>query len=299
MFRQSLASTLILLAVFAFAPYQADNAFGADPADKNEYTIKLKKPGKGETIRYVEKETTTTKMTITGAQAKESDEVEKRDIRYTKSILDRPDGEKRPTKFLLTYAKYSVTKDGKAAETNDLVGKAVTAEKTDGIFKFQCAQKLTDADVEILNRKFNKPATFDNDDLVAKKAVKIGEEWVIDKAVIVKSFTEDVGWELDVNRSSATGRLMKAYKNEGRQFGVMEIKMILGIKEGPTKDGGAIEKDARFEVALTLDACIDGTLHSTAMKNKLRLLIKFKGPNGSVAIDSKGDQEESETEVAK
>ena len=73
----------------------------------------------------------------------------------------------------------------------------------------------------------------------------------------------------DAQNSTIGGKLLKAYKKDGAQFGVIELTITLLVTEIDLGGNFAKTKDgSKAVVKLTIDTCIDGTVHSEESKRE-------------------------------
>jgi hypothetical protein len=120
----------------------------------------------------------------------------------------------------------------------------------------------------------------------------------------VKALGEDVSANLDAAKTVATGKLLRAYKKEGHQFGEMEVRTILplkffgaGGKKLPVEDG------AKMIIEIKLDGCIDASLHqgkaAMDMKMDLVALIDQGGNKFKLTFKANAKADQAEKEVPK
>jgi hypothetical protein len=246
-----------------------DQKASAAPADKDttSYEIKIRKDSKGDKVLIVKDENTVEKMMFKDPDGKIlQDKTEKRDesLKFVEETLER-EGTKRATRLRRTYEKAQVTKDG-TTTTLPYEGKTVLIEKKDMKYTFtiEGGKELTGEDASHLAKEFNKPeSALDLETIfLPKKAVAVGETWKIDAEALAKDFTGGEKMALDTAKSTATGKLIKAYKKDAKTFGVIEVKLdfpILSIGDGAQKIG--FKDGARASMTMNMDVCIDGTSH--------------------------------------
>jgi hypothetical protein len=120
------------------------------------------------------------------------------------------------------------------------------------------------------------------------KPVKPGESWKINAADMIKTIGES-GPTFDKDKLTATGTLVKAYKKDGKQFGVIEFNL-----ETPVTGFGAKNplklSEGKMTLKLVGDGCIDGSTATGKATTKMSL-----GFSGSVMnIDVKAAIESTE-----
>ena len=122
-------------------------------------------------------------------------------------------------------------KDGSSVFSID--GKELSAEEAGELAKNFDAKKPTDEDMDKM--------------LLPTELVAVGQAWKIDAKEMVKLFGEEekVAKMLDASKAKGSGKLVKAYKKDGHQFGSIEYKIEVPLKalEGvhPCREGSMIE----------------------------------------------------------
>jgi hypothetical protein len=231
------------------------------------YTIKIKKGAQGESalVKKEQKSTQQVKITDNNQQVlKEQDEKKSGVLIYRETIVERKPGQ-RPTRLKRQYEKATLTKDGETT-TLPYQGKTVLIEQKDGkyTFRIEGGVELTGADAKELNDEFNKKKGLDEavleKILLPGKAVKVGESWKVDPNVIAKGMEAEGNLELIPEKTTVTGTLKKAYKKDGRQYGVIVFKLDLAPKafagEGQKI---TVQPGAKMLMEIIMDTCIDGT----------------------------------------
>jgi hypothetical protein len=256
--------------VFASLLAVAQAAPAPDPI-----TIKFKSNNEGETV--VVSSTITEKHT-----AKYSDGKMMLDLaedtttvqEYKETVLKR-DGMKPATKLEREYTQ-GHKKDNKKDTTTDfeLNGKTVVIDKKDDAyqFAFKNGKEVTAPALEALTRDFTgRQDNFAELQglLAPKKGVQLGDEWKLDIAELEKEFDKDDHAVLDQTKTTGTGKLLKVYTKDGKQFGEMHFKIDATIKStGLEASAVKFPKGAKCVIDITLDVCIDGTAAVGTMKTK-------------------------------
>lgn len=267
-------------------------------ADDEAYEIKVKKEAKGDKGKVTKAEDGNTTATIElGGQEKVTKQKTGTKYAYTEEILERPDGAKKPTKLKRAYETAQKTKEGKK-ETLPYQGKTVLIEKKGDTFVFSVdGERMSKDDAEDLDKEFNKKDGddgLDNEDFLPKKAVKVNEPWKIDVAKLAKSFGNEAPFELDADNSKASGKILKAYKRDGKQFGVIEVSIDFTPTEFKTEgDAIPLKKGSKLGLVITIDTCIDGTVNDGDVKMAIVIHIEGEIPNGTIKIV--GDSKVTET----
>ena len=101
------------------------------------------------------------------------------------------------------------------------------------------------------------------------KAVRVNDNHDVDPKVLLKVFASlsDAGIKIDATKAKGSWKLTRAYKKEGRQFGVIELHVELPLREMPSTpqaDPKAAEKlvmrpGAKMTLHGVIDGCTDGS----------------------------------------
>jgi hypothetical protein len=283
MIRAFLASFLALGFV-AVAP-----AFAADDA----YTIKLYKAKKGDKTENEKTEDGKNNISITvmGMNMKQEVASGKKEI-YTEEILEKKDGDRKATKLARTYA--SAEKSEKDETTKfAYAGETVLIEKKGDKYEFSVKGKaLKEDEAPDLYKSFNKAEDEpQSEDFLSKDPVKVGETWKLpaDKSEKIFKTLGDEKMKLDAKKSNISGKLLKAYKKEGAQFGTLEITIEVFVTEIDL--GGEFAKTkagSKMTIKATIDTCIDGTVNFEDGKMEVNVDLTADLPNdGSFSITGK------------
>ena len=280
MIRALLASSLAV-SLLGGAP-----AFAADET----YTIKLYKSKKGDKSENEKTDEAKNKIAISimGMNNKQDTDTGKKEI-FVEEILEKKDGDKRPTKLTRTYSASEKTEKGETTKA-PYAGETVLIEKKGDKYEFSVKGKaLPEDDAPDLHKSFNKAEDEpQNEDFLPKDAVKVGATWKVaaDKTEkMFKAFGEDK-MKLDAKKSSVGGKLVKVYKKDGAQFGTLEITIDvfvtaidLGGQFADTKPG------SKMTVKAIIDTCIDGTVNFEDSKLDVKVDLTADLPNdGSFTI---------------
>jgi len=296
-FRLTLALPLLLLPLTAQA--------------QETYTIKLKQGGIGSTthVQKTEVITSTIKFADNKGNALK-DEIKKEDKTwvYDETILERPDLKKKATGLRRAYEKAAV-KTGDDATVLAYQGKTVLIEKKDGKYRFRYENggEITRQEAEHLDKEFNK----DSNDLdlealmLPPKAVAVNEAWTISIAQLLKASELERKMAVDTDKSSASGKLVKAYKKDGRQFGELVFTLALAVKSIRTEQDEMIcQPGTVMNLEMKLSGCIDGSVNEGVAQakmlfNGLVLFPSADNPEARITISIQGTSEETIREVPK
>lgn len=176
-----------------------------------------------------------------------------REVVYTEEVLAPGTGGERPTKSVRVYEKFEVVGDPDVPAPP--LNAPITISTTGDKYTFACEKPLG-AFAKKLDDEFNRPNEPTTKDFLPGKPVKPGDSWTIDPAKFVKSLAEEK-LNIDAEKAAVSGKLLKVYEKDGKTFGVIEMALVLPLKD-LGKDGPPLKRGA-FTAKATADVCIDGT----------------------------------------
>lgn len=271
---------LPLLALLGLIPFLANAA--------DTYEIKIKKSAKGDVMNVTSQETGVEKTIVAkdGMVLKEDGKSKKTSVAYVEEILEKPAG-KKPTSMTRVYSKAETVINGKNVE-HGFVGKKVTITSKGGKYEVLVDGKApTGADAEFFNKEFANKNDKEDDELnemLPKKAVAVGDKWDINPKKIVEGFLEGAkgGVAIDEKGVKSFGTLSKAYKKDGKQFGVIEVTVIIPLTAIKSPGGDiAFKGETKLEMKTVMDVCIDGT----SSEGNASMGFKMKGDASLMGID--------------
>ncbi len=242
-------------------------ALAASGRAEDGYTIKLKHGpdvGKTITIKNTETRSVTSKVTDSDGNVldKGTKHTQTEDEVYTETVLAK--GDKYATRYKRAYEKATRTRDGKT-EARSFQGRTLVFEEKGGKFTVTAEgdKPIDKEDLDELTHKAeeNKNDMATGDVFLPEKPVKVDGTWKVDGKDLVKALAAN--GELDPQRSSAEGKLVKVYQKkvypdqDGRRFGTLELTLKLAPAKAPP--GVTFDKPPVVETKLTLDAAIDGS----------------------------------------
>lgn len=289
----------------AAAPVRVDDA----------YEIKIKKSGKGAITQQQKENHEESHVKIEGPDGKAL--TDKNDSKttieeYKETLLEKVKG-KRATKIRREYTR-AVIKSGEEEKPLAYDGKTLLIEKKDGKYHFtiEGGEELKGKDAETLSRSFNKPVGDDGEGsevekaILPKKPVAVNGTWKIDAEDLSKALTKDTNQPFPVDKSKASGqgKLLRAYKKNGRQYGVFDINVTLPLKgDFPLgKDQKApIQPGSKMTLHAKVDGCIDGTSSDTVSETTMNidLVALISTPGGQelkmiLKVSQKGKDSEKD-----
>lgn len=145
---------------------------------------------------------------------------------------------------------------------------------------------LAGDDVKFLREEFNEEDTKSNpagfeELFLPKNAVAVGETWKLEIDDVAKPFAKAM--EFDASKSTAGGKLIKAYKKDNKQFGIFETELHLAITKilsGPIPM--QLSRGSVTKIIVQFDGCIDGSINTgtTKMSMEMQMAGTLKNPNG-------------------
>jgi hypothetical protein len=234
-------------------------------ANAQSYTIQIKAhPAEGKTFTATETSLMNVKLSLAqdGNVLIDEKKVESEEREYIEKVLLA--GDKQPKKFTRTYAKAAKGAEG-LLDKLSYAGKTITFERKGDAYEVT-GDGVDAKDLDDMAAKVNK----DNGHLMfPKKAVKVGDTWPIPKEAF-GALLAGLKDGADTDKLKAQGKLVKAYKKDGQQWGTIALDVTVPVRKlGPL----TLEKPVAFDLKLTLEAAIDGS--TTA--SKLGGTVAIKG----------------------
>ncbi|MCE9560655.1 MAG: hypothetical protein K8U57_01245 [Planctomycetes bacterium] len=255
------------------------------------YTIKLRDQQTGDKTDIVK--TRSGSMSATTANATTTVK-EKSKFEYTESVIETAPGEPRPTKVSRAY-KVAEKADQKGDMHNlSYAAKTVTIEKYAKGYKITADGKSlpVQEQVELGDDIAGGRGNFDG--MLPKSAVKVGEEWTVDIAA-VKGISGKMPFEYHKEKSKITGKLVRAYKKDGQQWGVIDWKIAL-VFDTHAPNGSPIRGSLPSQ--MIYDTVIDGSARAGTLKITMNGSIDHRDALGhEVKMTIEGVQEQTFTPV--
>jgi hypothetical protein len=277
-------------------------------APAQEYAIKLAKPGPGDQFQVKVDNATETdfKLLDAGGQAvMEKKETKGHTLIFRETGVERGPAGGDLVKLKRSYKKAQRTIDGDR-RTLPFQGETVLIEKKGDAFIFQIegGETLQGDDTKELHEEFNKGAVGKLFELfLPKKTVKVNESWKFDVGLLVKEFTKDGKIEIDPAKSSGSGKLLKAYPKNGKQFGILELTVTMAVTHLINDGNKTPTKQGKIVIKLETDGCIDGSLDQSQMKatfdGDIRGEINANGMDFGLEVTIRGKVDEQRTPVSK
>jgi hypothetical protein len=133
--------------------------------------------------------------------------------------------------------------------------------------------------------------------MMPKNAVKMNDEWKIDMKDVTKKLGSGDEMELDADKAKGTGKLVKVYMKDGKQFGEIQINLELPIKS--IGKGEKASEGSKVTVNGTLDVCIDGSSYAGTAKLKSQVMLTAMPMGVAVTVTADIESNESQTDGKK
>jgi len=239
---------------------------------QESYPIKLKDNGKGDTSQVDKQSAEKTEIKVLDAQGNtvQNTQRDKNEVLvYRETILEKFDGQIRPTRLKREYEKAQI-KTGDKTETLPYQGKTVLIEKTEAGYRFRIegGEELLGKDAETLDKEFKRLDSQPdmNKLMLPAGPVKVGDSWNIKVQELVGHLAKS-GMEVEAAGGTGTAKLLRVYQQDGRQFGVIDLRIEFPLKAiGDGVQKQVVQPGAKVNLRTVLDACIDGTSCSGSSK---------------------------------
>jgi hypothetical protein len=291
-----------MLRAFVIVLLSVVPAVAADEAFK----LKLYQPKTGDKfeVEKIEERRNDVTVDIGGNVRNQTVTTAKKEV-YTDEILEKGADDKKPSKLKRTYSVAEKTSAGKTAKTV-YDGKTVVIEKKGNKYEFNIDGKaIAEEDAPELFASFRKEDEPNTQDLLPTEAVKAGDTWKVpaEKAErFINAGATEEKTKIDVKNSSISGKLVKTYKKDGAQFGVIEMTITVAFTEVDLGGGmgAATKAGSKSVMVATIDTCIDGTVNADKSKLALTMEITAELPNnGTLTVKSKTTGSETTKPVKK
>jgi hypothetical protein len=277
-----------LLAIFQLSANAADE----------KYEIKIRKatPGDKTQVTIDQKNEVQSNFTVAGMKQNKN-EGDTAVYSYTREYVEgAPKAEKKVINVVVT--KYEAK--GKKEDSPELLNKKIVVTYTKGEAKFLVdGKEPTASQLAFLQKEFGK-SKDDEEDEMAKllfppKPVAVGESWKVDSKVLSALMKEEK-LNFNLEKSTMTGKLIKAYKKDDIQFGVIEIELNLVMDELPGVPNAKAKPGSKMKMTIVGDGCIDGKTSAGTMLMKIEGdfggVIKAEGQEIDVNVRMKSEQKQ-------
>ena len=254
------------------------------------HQLKFKKDwGRGSTCLVEKREIVKTRSKLVAIKGKDpvEDNQQSKVVvhQYRETILEKGLADKEPTRLRRTYEVHQL-RQGDETTSLPLHGKSVIIEKTDEKyrFRFEGGAELSPREAEDLIDEFQNPSRprLDLDELLTEDVVEVQRTYKINPKVLVKVFAPVVGpTMIDDNQPKGDYTLTRAYKKDGKQYGVLDVRIHLPVQQlisfvrKPSVERLFTQPGAAMRIRLTADGCIDGS--AVDMTTKTNLSVEGTG----------------------
>jgi hypothetical protein len=274
-------------------------------AAAQEYAIKVKHPGLGDKTRGQVASDFKLEFKVldnNGNVLMEAQETKAHKLVFQEVGLERAAAGEELVRVQRRYEDAERRVKGER-QTLPYQGKTLLIEKKDGAFQFRIkdGEVLEGKDVEELHEEFNKGGLrkLATDHFLPRKAVKLNETWKFDVAPLAKAFSGDGKLEIDDAKSTGTGKLIKAYTKNGKQFGVIALTMEFPVTHMIHEGNKAAAKASKITIQLQHDGSIDGTLDESHLQGTVtgtvRADVTANGMDVTIAIGLHASVDEKRT----
>lgn len=279
-------------------------------ASAQEYVVKVKHPGLGDKTQAKVNSTFEIEFKILdngGNVVQDAKELKTTKFVYREVGLERVATGEDLVKVKRQY-EHAERKVKEERHTLPYQGKTLLIEKKDSKFEFQIegGDLVEGKEAEELNEEFNKGGLrkLFTDHFLPRKAVQLNEVWKYDVAPLAKAFSADGKITIDEAKSTGSGKLLKAYMKNGKQFGLIVLSIDMPVTHFTGDDNNkSPTKDSKIHIQLELDGCIDGTVDVSRVHAKIngdvRATINANGMDLGIAITLRATADELRTPVTK
>jgi hypothetical protein len=258
------------------------------PAPENgKYTIKLKNDTKGDVLQFTDTdaESGKTKITIMG-KVQPTDQSSNVSVTCKEEILEKESG-KKAAKLKVVFEKAEAEQNGKKLNLS-LIGKQVIVVRDGNSIKFTIDGKAAAGDdEEFLKLRYKRETDQDPEIekmIMPKEAVPLNGSWKLDMDALSKELPKEMPFAFDPAKSSGSGKLLKAYMKDGKQFGAFEVEMTMAltkVSSGPAMID--LDNNSNVKFTIKFDGCIDGSLQTGEMTTEMEMKMSgaVAAPDGS------------------
>ena len=248
------------------------------------HSLKFYKAKEGEVYMKTKESKSTGRVTFAVGDQKGNEEQKPSETMvFTEEILTFPKDAKRPTKLKRTYEKVE-KKDVKGDEVKShLVGKTVVIERQNDKWVYTVDGKPpTDDQTKELDADFGdeRADAMTPNEMLPGKAVKVGDTWAVDVKKAVESLGDLKGTVFDLEKSSFTGKLVKAETKDGVLRGTVEFTLKLALTDFGLGENQALPTEAGSDMTMkvVMDGCLDGSVPGEKSEMTMKVVVKAKLP---------------------
>jgi hypothetical protein len=270
-----------------------------------KHTIKTREPQEGDVHRVETTNSFDLEVRLVNVKGDDSKTIKStkssETMVYTSEVLKLEGG--KPVALRRQYEKAEAASNGNVRQL-PFHGKTVLIEKRDGKFqfRFEGGGELSAQDAGQLLQEFGSGVEEPAKLLLPPGPVSVGETWKLPIDKIAANYEKTLPVKLDAAKATGSGKLARAYDQNGKAFGVLQYQVEMPVK------GEMMEVPAGPGSKLTLeqktDGCIDGSSDTTTFSSEMKLEVKGMldvPPKGrvTVMVDGKGTYTIAVTELPK
>src|SRR5262249_48326187 len=132
--------------------------------------------------------------------------------------------------------------------------------------------------------------------LFPKESVKVGDRWSLDMGAVTKQYEKLAPVPIDSANTTGTGKLVRVYREESAQFGVIEITIEMPLKQ-QAQGSMQVGPGSKLVIHQTVDACIDGTSSTGKFSTEMKLTVNGSVLQGKVIINGEGNYQVTTKDV--
>jgi hypothetical protein len=245
------------------------------------YRITLKQPAKDETALYRKLSRHRVSLTTTDSKTREDEprsREQTQDIVYLEEVLAKPDGAGKGRKVRRRY-RWGEQTLNEEKRILPYVGKPLLIEEVGGRYRFRIEDDKELQGVTAwmdangldwaFNSEFSPLPRLGAPWLLPKTAVKLGESWKFDPGPFVEDLVK-FSSKLEFGRSAGTGKLLRTYRSDGRQHGVLDLRIEVPIKAFAFNLKPVMKPQGnKLVFHMVVDACIDGSSYTYRLKGSM------------------------------
>jgi hypothetical protein len=296
-------SLFTALAALALLPASA-------PAQET-YRIVLKQPGKDEHALYRRVERVRIEVEAGDGKDKDKQHREEKglDLAFREQVLQPPSGPGDKGNLRRHYSRAQRIQNGQQ-RTLRYEGRTLLIEPKGKGGRYTFRTWVDGADMngsEELDEEFNgkmpQLPSLGNAWLLPREAVRVGESWKIDPAPFLKILAKPSELTIHADRATGVGKLVRAYRKDGRQYGVLDLRIEVSPKSISADKVTVKLKSGKWTFRLLLDGCIDGSSTAYRLKGGMEATLKGtlaeEGMREEVRLRLRSDVFESRQEAGK
>jgi hypothetical protein len=278
-------------------------------ASAQEYVIKVKRPSLGDKSQVKSTGLSETEFKLldsNGNAVMDKKETKSQKFIFHETGVERAAGGEDLV-HIKRYYEHAERKVDGTRQTLPYQGKTLQIHKKNGTFVFEIEgdDVIYGKEAEELTEEFTKGGftKLVAEPFLPRKAVKVNDTWKFDVAPLARDFSKDGKIDVDDTKSKGSGKLLKVYQKNGKQFGVFELLIEFPVTHLNNDGTKTPTKEGKITIKLERDGCIDGTLEESTVKvnfdGDIKGEINANGMDLSLVISVRATAEELRVPVTK